>query len=97
MSALNYQEYFGVKLEISLAKPPSGKTKKEEMLRKREQRMIQTMAERLVKRSLPWLMLVRFSQLTLQYHLPATIPSSLCSGGRQRSGRFHGGKSWLPV
>ena len=46
MTAMNYQEYFGTKLEISLAKPPSDKKKKEEMLRKREQRMMQAMAER---------------------------------------------------
>ena len=54
MFVLNNQEFFGYKLEISLAKPPSGKNKKEEMLRKREQRMIQTMAmaERLVDLSL---------------------------------------------
>ena len=54
MSVLNSKEYFGAKLEISLAKPPSGKNKKEEMLRKREQRMIQNMAmaERLVNLSL---------------------------------------------
>jgi len=45
MTAMNYQEYFGTKLEISLAKPPSDKKKKEEMLRKREQRMMQAMAE----------------------------------------------------
>ena len=46
MSALNNQEFFGAKLEISLSKPPSDKKKKEEMLRKREQRMMQAMAER---------------------------------------------------
>merc|ERR1719392_119480 len=45
MKALNYQDYGGTKLEISLAKPPSDKKKKEEMLRKREQRMMQAMAE----------------------------------------------------
>ena len=49
MKSLNYQDYCGTKLEISLAKPPSDKKKKEEMLRKREQRMMQAMAERLVK------------------------------------------------
>ena len=46
MSALNNKEYFGSKMEISLAKPPAGKSKKEQMLRKREQRMFQSMAER---------------------------------------------------
>ena len=29
MSALNYREYFGARLEISLAKPPVDKKKKE--------------------------------------------------------------------
>ena len=52
MKALNYQDYGGTKLEISLAKPPSDKKKKEEMLRKREQRMMQAMAERWVLMSL---------------------------------------------
>ena len=46
MRALNSQEWAGTKLEISLAKPPSDKKKKEDMLRKREQRMMQAMAER---------------------------------------------------
>ena len=46
MSAINKQEHFGSKLEISLAKPPFDKKKKEEMLRAREKRVIQTMAER---------------------------------------------------
>ena len=50
MSALNNQEFFGAKLEISLSKPPSDKNKKEEMLRNREKRMIQTMTERFVQR-----------------------------------------------
>ena len=50
MSALNNQEFFGAKLEISLSKPPSDKNKKEEMLRNREKRMIQTMTERYVQR-----------------------------------------------
>ena len=45
MSALNNREYFGSVLEISLAKPPADKRRKEAMLRAREQRMIQTMAE----------------------------------------------------
>ena len=46
MRALDGQEWGGAKMEISLAKPPSDKKKKEEMLRKREQRMMQAMAER---------------------------------------------------
>merc|ERR1719158_1594163 len=45
MNALNGEELQGARLEISLAKPPSDKKKKEEMLRKREQRMMQAMAE----------------------------------------------------
>ena len=44
MTAMNYQEYFGTKLEISLAKPPSDKKKKEEMLKAREKRVVQNMA-----------------------------------------------------
>ena len=44
MSAINNQEHFGSKLEISLAKPPADKKKKEEMLRAREKRVIQNMA-----------------------------------------------------
>ena len=46
MRALDGQEWGGAKMEISLAKPPSDKKKKEDMLRKREQRMMQAMAER---------------------------------------------------
>jgi hypothetical protein len=46
MNSLNLEDLLGAKLEISLAKPPSDKKKKEEMLRKREQRMMQAMAER---------------------------------------------------
>lgn len=45
MNALNGEDLQGARLEISLAKPPSDKKKKEEMLRKREQRMMQAMAE----------------------------------------------------
>lgn len=45
MRELSGEELLGSKLEISLAKPPSDKKKKEEMLRKREQRMMQAMAE----------------------------------------------------
>ena len=48
MNKLNGTELGGAGLEISLAKPPSDKKKKEEMLRKREQRMMQAMAERSV-------------------------------------------------
>ena len=43
---LNGRDLGGSPLEISLAKPPSDKKKKEDMLRKREQRMMQAMAER---------------------------------------------------
>jgi len=46
MSGLNKTELCGSDLEISLAKPPSDKKKKEEMLRKREQRMMKSMAHR---------------------------------------------------
>ena len=45
MADLDCREFFGSRLEISLAKPPSDKKRKEEMLRARELRMIQTMAE----------------------------------------------------
>ena len=44
MTALNLEYLLGAKLEISLAKPPSDK-KKEEILRGREQRMMQSMTE----------------------------------------------------
>jgi len=40
MNALNHTDLLGANLEISLAKPPSDKKKKEEMLRKREARMM---------------------------------------------------------
>jgi len=45
MAALSGVDLCGAGLEISLAKPPSDKKKKEDMLRKREQRMMQSMAE----------------------------------------------------
>ena len=40
------QNVGGSELEISLAKPPSDKKKKEDMLRKREQRMMRAMSHR---------------------------------------------------
>jgi heterogeneous nuclear ribonucleoprotein R len=43
MQELNGKDLQGAFLEISLAKPPSDKKKKEEMLRKREARMMKTM------------------------------------------------------
>ncbi len=43
MKELNGKDLCGANLEISLAKPPSDKKKKEEMLRKREARMMKTM------------------------------------------------------
>ena len=46
MAALNHHDLNGSPLEISLAKPPSDKKKKEEMLRKREQRMFRNMPHR---------------------------------------------------
>ena len=45
MSDLNLEYLFGAKLEISLAKPPSDKKRKEDMLRRREQRMMEAMTE----------------------------------------------------
>jgi len=48
MNSLNMQELFGSKMEISLAKPPSDKRNKENILRKREQRMMQMMAETVI-------------------------------------------------
>ena len=48
MNSLNMQELFGSKMEISLAKPPSDKRNKEIILRKREQRMMQMMAETVI-------------------------------------------------
>ena len=49
MRALNSQEWAGTRLEVSLAKPPSDKKKKEDMLRKREQRMMQAMAKSMTR------------------------------------------------
>ncbi|XP_023338204.1 heterogeneous nuclear ribonucleoprotein R [Eurytemora carolleeae] len=46
LDKLNGRDLCGAALEISLAKPPSDKKKKEDILRKREQRMMQAMAER---------------------------------------------------
>ena len=45
MTALNTEYLLGAKLEISLAKPPSYIKRKEEMLRRREQRMMQVTTE----------------------------------------------------
>eukprot|EP00095_Tigriopus_kingsejongensis_P001832 maker-scaffold10_size831480-snap-gene-5.12 protein:Tk01832 transcript:maker-scaffold10_size831480-snap-gene-5.12-mRNA-1 annotation:"GH17270" len=44
LEQLNGSDLCGAYLEISLAKPPSDKKKKEDMLRKREQRMMKNMA-----------------------------------------------------
>ena len=41
MDALNGRNLFGANLEVSLAKPPSDRKKKEEMLKARERRMLQ--------------------------------------------------------
>lgn len=46
MEDLNGKEVSGVPIEISLAKPPSDKKKKEEMLRAREKRMMATLHAR---------------------------------------------------
>ena len=41
MEALNGRNLFGANLEVSLAKPPSDRKKKEEMLKARERRLLQ--------------------------------------------------------
>ena len=41
MDALNGRNLFGANLEVSLAKPPSDRKKKEEMLKARERRLLQ--------------------------------------------------------
>ncbi|XP_043232975.1 heterogeneous nuclear ribonucleoprotein Q-like isoform X2 [Amphibalanus amphitrite] len=46
MEALNQTELCGSKIDVSLAKPPSDKKKKEEMLRNREKRMMGMMSQR---------------------------------------------------
>lgn len=46
LKSLNHKDLMGADLEISLAKPPSDKRKKEETLRKREQRMMRTIAQK---------------------------------------------------
>ena len=43
MEAMNHTDLMGANLEISPAKPPSDKKKKEEMLTNREQRMMRTL------------------------------------------------------
>lgn len=46
MRGLDGKEVCGSHIEVSLAKPPSDKKKKEEILRNRERRMIQMMQGR---------------------------------------------------
>lgn len=46
MENLNHTELSGSMIDVSLAKPPSDKKKKEEMLRAREKRMMDMMAQR---------------------------------------------------
>lgn len=46
MRGLDGKEVCGSNIEVSLAKPPSDKKKKEEILRNRERRMIQMMQGR---------------------------------------------------
>lgn len=46
MNELNGKEMGGSHIEVSLAKPPSDKKKKEEMLRARERRMMQMLQGR---------------------------------------------------
>ena len=41
MEALNGRNFFGANLEVSLAKPPSDRKKKEEILKARERRLLQ--------------------------------------------------------
>lgn len=53
MNQLNRQNVGGSELEISLAKPPSDKKKKEDMLRKREQRMMRAMSHSLAMPPFP--------------------------------------------
>ena len=54
MKALSQKDMAGAKLDISLAKPPSDKEKKD-MLRRREQRMMEAMAECMTKDTLAML------------------------------------------
>lgn len=46
MEALNGTSMSGSKIDVSLAKPPSDKKKKEEILRAREKRMMDMMSQR---------------------------------------------------
>lgn len=46
MDALQGKDLGGAQMEISLAKPPSDKKKKEEVLRNREKRLMQMLAQR---------------------------------------------------
>lgn len=46
MGALQGKDLGGASMEISLAKPPSDKKKKEEVLRNREKRLMQMLAQR---------------------------------------------------
>ena len=46
MNQLNHSEMQGVKMSVSLAKPPSDRRKKEEVMRNRERRVAQMMQER---------------------------------------------------
>lgn len=54
MQALNGTDLNGSELEISLAKPPSDKKKKEDMLRKREQRMMRAISHNLTLPPFPF-------------------------------------------
>lgn len=78
MKKLNGEDLCGGGLEISLAKPPSDKKKKEDMLRKREQRMMQAYTESLAFPPFP----------AFPY---GTMPSMyLGRGGRSPAGRVMG-------
>ena len=46
MHSLQGKDLGGAHMEISLAKPPSDKKKKEEVLRNREKRLMQMLAQR---------------------------------------------------
>lgn len=83
MQKLNGSQLGGAGLEISLAKPPSDKKKKEDMLRKREHRMMQAMAESMA-----------FSPFAAAFPGYGPVPNVYLpnrGGGRGRGGNGGGG------
>lgn len=80
MNALNNEELCGSNLEISLAKPPSDKKKKEEILRKREQRMMRAMSH-------------KFTNLNLSLGPPFPFPPAAYGPmpGGNAGGMYRGG------